>query len=384
MSSCLLPIPSPVWIRDDASLAKACQDWNQEPFLAMDTEFVRTSTFYPLAGLIQIADQSQCYLIDPLEIDNWQPFADLLSGPVLKVFHACPEDLEVCRRLTGVMPSTVVDSQAAIALLGHGNSMGFQRAVETFLEVDLDKGETRSNWLQRPLTATQIEYAVADVWFLHHLFPKLRNQLEQQNRWSWLVEEGKRSIQQASQSEHQLGDYYRRIKLAWKLRPAEQYLLQQITSWREMLAREVNLPRNKVVDDATLWNIARYKSNRRDLLAKSGVKPHIIREHGDILLELIDNALQQDSSNWPKPLDKPLDIVATKTVKRLKRVAQIQAENTAVPIELLLNKKTLTAIVSSFYLGEDGVNKHLMGWRKELIEQTLRAELALIKAEQND
>lgn len=384
MSQDLLPIPQPQWITDDAALLDCCQQWLQQEFLAVDTEFVRTTTFYPLAGLIQIADDKACYLIDPLAIKNWQPFADVLESPVLKVFHACPEDLEVCRRLTGVVPQSVVDSQTAIALLGHGNSMGFQRAVETFLDIQLDKGETRSNWLQRPLSATQIEYAVADVWFLLHLFPKLQQQLHQQDRWGWLLEEGQRVVDLALTAEQNIDAYYRRIKLAWKLRPAEQFLLKKVTGWREELARELNLPRNKVVDDASLWNIARYKSNRRDLLAKSGVKSHIIREHGDRLLDIIDASLASDPSEWPLPLDKPLSIVATKTMKRLKKALQQYAEQAAVPVELLVNKKTLTLIVTKFYQGQDSWSDHLSGWRKQLVEPLLRNELAKIEAESNE
>lgn len=384
MSQDLLPIPEPQWINDDNELRDNCQQWLNQEFLAVDTEFVRTTTFYPLAGLIQIADQTACYLIDPLAISDWQPFAEVLQAKVLKVFHACPEDLEVCRRLTGVMPQQVVDSQTAIALLGHGHSMGFQRAVETFLDIQLDKGETRSNWLQRPLSATQIEYAVADVWFLHHLFPLLAEQLRQKERWSWLVEEGQRVVDQALVAEQNIEAYYRRVKLAWKLRPLEQHVLKKITGWRELLARELNLPRNKVVDDASLWNIARYKSNRRDLLAKSGVKNHIIREHGDSLLDVIDASLNSDQSEWPLPLDKPLSIVATKTMKRLKKVLQQHADNWSVPVELLLNKKALTTIVTKFYQGQDDLTDQLSGWREQLVGPVLQVELAKIKAESNE
>ena len=120
-----LKIPAPVWITEAEDLQKYCADWQQEAYVSVDTEFVRTSTFYPKAGLIQVADKKQCYLIDPLRIKDWQPFADFLTNPlVIKVFHACAEDLEVCQHLAGVIPTPVADTQVGAALGGVGGVNG--------------------------------------------------------------------------------------------------------------------------------------------------------------------------------------------------------------------------------------------------------------------
>ena len=152
------------WICDNDSLGQHCAEWQQLPFVALDTEFMRVDTFYPIAGLIQIGDGVRAYLIDPLTIDNWQPLAALLENPaVIKVVHACSEDLEVLLRLTGSLPVPLFDTQLAAAYLNLGFSMGYSRLVQAVLDIELPKGETRSDWLQRPLSETQISYAAEDA-----------------------------------------------------------------------------------------------------------------------------------------------------------------------------------------------------------------------------
>ena len=129
------------WIRDNESLAQFCAEWQQLPFVAIDTEFMRVDTFYPIAGLLQVGDGKRAYLIDPLSINAWQPLAALLENPaVLKVLHACSEDLEVLLRLTGSLPAPMFDTQLAAAYLNLGFSMGYSRLVQSVLGIELPKG----------------------------------------------------------------------------------------------------------------------------------------------------------------------------------------------------------------------------------------------------
>ena len=166
------------WIRDDVSLAQHCAAWQQLPFVALDTEFMRVDTFYPIAGLLQVGDGQRAYLIDPLLIRDWQPFAALLENPaLLKVLHACSEDLEVLLRLTGSLPAPLFDTQLAAAYLNLGFSMGYSRLVQAVLGIELPKGETRSDWLQRPLSETQVSYAAEDAVHLAEVYRQLAPQL---------------------------------------------------------------------------------------------------------------------------------------------------------------------------------------------------------------
>ncbi|MFL0806960.1 MAG: ribonuclease D [Oceanobacter sp.] len=365
--------PEPVWVQSDAQLAEYAEHWQQSRFLALDTEFVRTSTFYPKAGLIQLADADTCYLIDPLAITCWQPLAAVLTNPsVLKVFHACAEDLEVCQRLTGVMPTPLADTQMAAAMAGLGGSLGFQKLVGLVLDVELSKGETRSNWLHRPLTEQQVHYAVADVYYLQLLYPLLEARLEESGRLAWLSEDCARVVREASE-EPSLSDYYRRVKMAWKLRPQEQYVLQQLVGWREQQARLRDVPRNKVVDDGTLWNIARFKPSRKDQLVKAGMKPEAIRKDAEALLALSSEALQHDRVDWPVALEKPLKPAVGQWLKDGKALVSERAEALGVPPEILARKKPLEQLLRSGLAdGNFVLPEPLSGWRCEQIGLALQ------------
>jgi len=371
----------PNWIADNQTLTEVCSLWQGEAYLAVDTEFVRTATFYPKAGLIQITSSHGDYLIDPLAIDDWQPLREIFEHPlIVKVFHACAEDLEVCRQLVGCVPSPLADSQHAAALAGLGGSMGFQRLVSAVLGIDLPKGETRSNWLERPLREEQVQYAVADVHYLYRLYPKLIAQLKKMERESWLAEDCQRLVDQAKAPEV-LADYYRRVKLAWKLRAQEQFVLQQLVVWREQQARERDVPRNKVVDDNTLWNLARYKAKNHDQLIRSGMKPPAARHDGKSLLKIIEQALAIENRYWPKQLDKPLSPQAGQTLKDLKKVIAAKAELLNIPTDVLVKKKALEALLrSGMASGKYSLPESLAGWRKAEIADELVLALTEVPA----
>jgi ribonuclease D len=367
-----LKIPAPVWITDSQQLQQYCADWAREAYVSVDTEFVRTSTFFPKAGLIQVADKKQCYLIDPLKIKDWQPFADFLTNPlVIKVFHACAEDLEVCQHLTGVTPTPVADTQVGAALGGVGGIMGFQRLVKAILNIELDKGETRSDWLKRPLTDNQVRYAVADVYYLQKLYPKLVTRMKAMGRLSWWHEDCHRFITEANSPES-FANYYRRIKLAWKLRPQEQYLLQQLAAWRESEARRRDLPRGQVIADNVLWNMARYKPMDDQGLTKAGVKNPLRRQVAETLLDIISQGLQVDKEEWPTQLARPLSPAAGEWHKMLKKAVAEKAEVLEIPADMLVKKKTLEALLRSGYpRGPYELPEPLNGWRKKEIADYL-------------
>jgi len=369
-------VPAPVWLTTDDALAAACESWLNEDFLALDTEFVRTTTFFPKAGLVQVASSEACYLIDPLTITDWSAFSRVLEAPqVTKVFHACAEYLEVCRQLTGSIPAPLADSQVAASMAGLGASLGFQKLIVALLDIEIDKEETRSNWLARPLTEEQVQYAVADVYFLRKIYPMLIDKLQQLGRVEWLREDGKRTVDDVSEVEVP-GNYYRRVKLAWKLRPQEQHVLQQLVVWRELQARERDVPRNKIVDDNSLWNLARYKPKGKDQLGRTGMKPEAIRRDGNTLLAIIREALEDNKDLWPEVLEKPLSPDAGQLLKDIKQVVVKRAEALNIPPEILARKKPLEALVrSGLKTGVYFLPDSLQGWRKAEIGDVLVEQL---------
>ena len=369
-----LNLPAPVWIDTDAALADACKTWAGEECLALDTEFVRTTTFYPRPGLIQVATLDTCWLIDPLTISDWEPFnAILTAAGIVKIFHACAEDLEVCRRLCGVVPEPLFDTQLAMAFVGEGGSVGFQRAVAGLLNVEIPKEATRSDWLQRPLTDEQVDYATADVYYLRRLYPGLAERLHSAGRMSWVVEDCQRITEAARTAEDDLSNSFRRVKLAWKLRPQEQHILQRLSLWREHEARRLDVPRNKVADDQALWNIARYKPRNRDQLHKAGLRPNVIRDSGKDILAMVAGALEDTDSVWPELVNRPLSIAAGNVMKALKARVAARAEALAIPPDLLANKRLTEALVRS--RGSD-LSGPVSGWRMDVIGKELIEVLA--------
>ncbi len=361
--------PEPVWISDNAALSAACEIWSGAEFLALDTEFVRTTTFFPKPGLVQLATMDNCWLIDPLSIDEWEPFRALMRNPaIVKVFHSCAEDLEVCKRLFNELPEPLFDTQLAMSLAGYGHSVGFQRALSELLQIDIPKEATRSDWLKRPLSAEQVEYAVADVYYLRRIYPMLLGQLESNDRLSWLQEDCQRLINDSRYSEDDFSDSYRRVKLGWKLRPQEQYILQRLSIWREQEARRRDVPRNKVADDRSLWNMARYKSSSKQELHKAGLPPHIYKEAAEQLLDIIREALQADESHWPVTLDRPLSVDDGNRLKALKNIVNERAEALSLPSELLASKRVLTPLARS---DSDDMPAALEGWRHEAVTLAL-------------
>ncbi len=369
-------IPQPIWITTDSDLTSYCQIWQKLDFIALDTEFVRTSTFFPKAGLIQVADNKNCYLIDPLTIGDWSSFAELLDDPdLVKVFHACSEDLEVCHRLTGTIPSPVADTQLGAALASLGGIMGFQRLVKAVLDIDIDKGETRSDWLQRPLRPQQIEYAVADVFYLHQCYERLLSLLADLGRLPWWQEDCRRLIE-LGQISDDYSQQYRKVKLAWKLRPQEQYVLQRLAIWREEVARLWNVPRSQVVADNVMWNMARYQPVHQGDLSRAGMKPHVRQRAGEQALSLIEQAKSADESLWPDALQKPLSSQAGDTLKVMKKAVTERADSIDIPADMLVKKKTLEALLRSGYpRGPYHLPEPLLGWRKIEIGEDLLSYL---------
>ncbi|MFG6205089.1 ribonuclease D [Pseudomonas retamae] len=365
------------WIRDNESLAQFCAEWQQLPFVALDTEFMRVDTFYPIAGLLQVGDGKRAYLIDPLTINAWQPLAALLENPaVLKVLHACSEDLEVLLRLTGSLPAPLFDTQLAAAYLNLGFSMGYSRLVQSVLGIELPKGETRSDWLQRPLSETQISYAAEDAVHLAEVFVELQPRLST-DKFAWVLEDGAELVANLRR-ETDPYEVYREAKLAWKLSRAQLAVLRELCAWREREARARDLPRNRIVREHSLWPLARTQPDNLVALGKiEDMHPRTVRQDGQFLLDLIKRSGSVGPDQWPPAVPEPLPIEAAALIKRLRALGQAEAERLDIAPELMLRKKTLEALVKSgFPEGPYQLPESLRGWRRELMGQKLLDSLA--------
>lgn len=370
------------WINSDAELAQHCEIWNTLAFIALDTEFIRVSTFYPIAGLLQVSDGESTYLLDPLLINDWQPLAAVFNNPqVIKVLHACNEDLEVFSLLTGALPAPLFDTQLAAGYLNIGFSMGYSRLVQQLLGIELPKGETRSDWLQRPLSDLQVLYAAQDTAYLVEVYQTLAQQLSEQ-KMTWVLEDGAALIAAYSE-EPEPYEMWRRIKLAWRLAPQQLAVLRELSAWRELQARERDVPRNRIVRESTLWALANEQPTALEHLAKlEDMHPRIIRKEGATLLKIIKQAKALPEEQWPTALPEPLPIAGAKLLRQLRKVGREFAGQLDIAPELMLRKKTLEELVRTGYPeGPYSLPDSLQGWRRELMGAALLKSLEIEDAQ---
>lgn len=362
----------PIWVGSAAELNALCESWQQQSAVAIDTEFMRTSTFYPIAALFQVSDGKGCYLIDPLSIDDFSGFKSLLTNPsVVKVLHACSEDLEVFQTFLGVLPSPLFDTQWAAACAGYDFSMGYARLIDETLSVTVAKSETRSDWLQRPLSESQLRYAALDVAYLLVAYGLLLQKLKLDTRLLWVEAECEQQVALAAAGSD-FSQAYIKVKNAWKLSSRELAVLQALAQWREQAARDRDVPRNRLAKDGALWDLARSQPDNLNALPKiEGLAPRTVRGDGETLLALIANTLDQPTSADPERLPEPLARSTTDLVKALKQSARQVAESLGVPAEILLRKKDIESLVRSGQAGQYQLPERLLGWRKDVVGDRL-------------
>ncbi len=363
----------PIWIEDSVELAELCERWRQQGAVAIDTEFMRSDTFYPIAALIQVGDGRGCYLLDPLAIGDFEPLrALMLDTSVTKVMHSCSEDLEVFQRLLDVVPKPIFDTQIGAAFAGLGFSIGYANLINSLLGIELPKGETRSDWLQRPLSQAQLKYAALDVAHMLVIYGKLLQTLKDSERLQW-VRDDCAELVRAARETPQLNNYYTKLGSAWKLRRRELTVLQCLCQWRETEARARDLPRNRLVKEAGLWELARWQpEDFVGLQRLKEVPPRLIKEDGEQLLALIKAAQESDEATWPERLAAPLGREDAPLLKTLKSHVRAQAEVLDLPPELLVRKREYEALVrSGFDQGDYQLPERLLGWRYTVIGESL-------------
>lgn len=377
-------IPSePIWIDQDDQLSELCASWRKQGAIAVDTEFMRSDTFYPIAGLLQIGDGKGCYLIDPLAIKNLTPLRELMLDPaVTKVLHSCSEDLDVFQRWLDVVPSPLFDTQIAAAFAGLGFSLGYSGLVKNVLGIEIPKDETRSDWLQRPLSIAQLKYAALDVAHMLVVYGKLLQILKTSERLEWVKSDCADLVANARKTDD-YSDAYQKVGFAWKLRPQELAILKQLCIWREREARARDLPRNRLIKEPSLWEIARKKIQDVPHLAKvPDIPSRTIKQDAETLVHIVKDTLALDQADWPARLDAPLTQSEAPLMKTLKNYVREFAEQAQLPPEILIRKKDYELLVrSGMNGGEYQLPARLLGWRFELIGEGL---LSVVKAQSNN
>ena len=362
------------WIADNQMLASLCNKLQATSALAIDTEFMRTNTYFPKLALIQLSDGEQCWLIDVLAIDQFAPLKELLESPRRTlIFHAPGEDFEVLDHVLSIVPKNIFDTQLAAGLVNIGYSMGYARLVADRLDIELGKEDTRSDWMMRPLSERQKRYAADDVRYLHRLYNILSEKLEQQQRQDWFAEE-MRDLLQIAVERKNIADYHLRIKGAWRLQGSSLGALKKLCDWREETARSLDKPRAHIVRDNVLLELAStMPSSMGQLHRIDDWYSRSVKRFGSDELQLIASV---DEKSIPEPMPQPLPRAVSEVMKKMRAVVNELAEDQAIPKELMCNKKELELILRSAVSGDCRWPPRLTeGWRLSMVTPALQAVL---------
>ena len=357
-------------ITSTTDLERACGGWSQEPILGLDTEFVRTRTFYARLGLVQIASSSGVYLLDAVAVEDLSPLGLALQAPSTeRVLHSCSEDLGIFLQCFGRLPKTIFDTQVAASLVGLGFSLSYQSLVERELGVRLEKEETRSDWTRRPLSPAQLEYAAKDVSYLLALHGLLSERLRNLGREAWAIEEFARLLEPA-RYEVDPAEAWRRVKGAGSLDRVGLATLKALCEWREEEAKRRDLARPFVVRDQALLAVARRRPQRYDQLRQiSELRGSDRGRHGRALLDRVA-AVSRGSgdSQPPRAPTAPRVRGLSELVKGLQGVVADLGQDLSIAPEVLAQRRLLLRLAQD-YLGHGSreLPKELQGWRREVV-----------------
>ncbi|MBD2810204.1 ribonuclease D [Xenorhabdus sp. Vera] len=366
-------------ITTDVQLQSICEQAKKNARVALDTEFVRTRTYYPQLGLIQLFDGEQLSLIDPLEISQWQPLRELLTDPdVLKLIHAGSEDLEVFGNSFQCLPTPMIDTQVLAAFIGHPISCGFATLVAEYLHVELDKSESRTDWLARPLSEKQCKYAAADVYYLLPLADILLEKTEQAGYLDAAKDESNLIAQR--RNEILMPECaYKDIGNAWQLRPRQLACLKKLAAWRLNQARERDLAVNFVIREENLWQVARYMPTSLGELDALGLSGQEIRCHGRRLLAMVAENRDIPEEECPSQIMNLIDYPGyRKAFKEIKAVVTQVSEPHRFSAELLASRRQINQLLYCHWkLKSLGSEPELLrGWRGKLLAEPIAEILA--------
>mgnify|MGYP001304123424 CR=1 FL=1 len=352
-------------ITDTESLAALCERLAKSEFVAVDTEFMRENTYYPLLCLVQVGNEEEAAAIDPLaEGLDLSPLLELLTEneDVLKVFHAGGQDVEIIYNLTGKTPHPIFDTQVAMMAISQSEQIGYANLVESWLGKTIDKGARFTDWSRRPLTERQIEYAIGDVTYLAKIFPKILKKLIKTGRGHWLNAEMERLADPAHYA-NDLSEAWHRVRA-----PSRNALvlgrLKAIAAWREVEAQDKNIPRGRIMRDETLADIASHPPKKQEDLAKVRGLSQAWKDNeiGRRLMKVLAEATELPKEEMPDKPQRgaPLGKEGALVADLLKLLLKIRAREIDVAARLLTRSEELEALAA-------GVRKLpvLEGWRYE-------------------
>jgi len=365
-------------IEDQQSLNNLCEKLAKATVLAIDTEFVRTRTLYAKLGLLQVYDGVNLALIDPLAIDDLSAFWQLLTNDkIIKVLHACSEDLEVFLTAGNCKPVNLIDSQIMMSFLGHGLSLGYAATVQHFTGIELDKSESRTDWIKRPLTEKQLAYASADVDHLFTIYPKLLAEITEAGFLAYAKLETQAMIDKKFTPIDE-GEMYLNIKMSWRLNPKQLNSLKYLASWRFQQAQKRDQPIGFIAKDHTLMALAQSNPVSVDaMLMLEGVETLDVRHKGKAMLIVLGQADKADINAYPESISRLDEYPGYKQIfKSVKSFLIAAAEKNSLAIENIASKKQINQFLTWQFDLNNARNSDnnidlLSSWRNDLLGDDL-------------
>lgn len=360
-----------LYIDTAEALSELCALLRKRPYIAIDTEFLRERTYRPELCLVQIKHEELLACIDTIAIKQLDSLVDLLlDESVVKVFHAASQDLEIFYLLCKKVPTPIFDTQIAAPLLGYSEQIGYGNLVKEHLNVELAKTHTRADWTRRPLPDNQISYALDDVVYLEKLYLDMHKQLDDMGRSSWLLPEFA-EWEKPEKYDQPAGERWKKIRNIQRYKGDALASIQQLAKWREIKARELNLPRNWLIKDDVLLSLAQQQPDSDAELGHIRSLERKTREKFGAELLAVLAAARGTTPEPVPPFAKKQKLNAAKVAKvqLLNAWVHQRAHELNIAPGLLAPQKILESMVTG-----DG-RSALRGWRDPLLGDDLSALL---------
>ena len=358
-----------MYVTDTETLASLVEQLRRAPAVGIDTEFMRERTYFARLCLIQIASDEVAAIIDPIAIGDLSPLLELVSDPgVVKIFHAGSQDLEIFYRLLGAVTAPVFDTQVAATLAGFQQQVGYGALVREMLDVQLDKGDTYTDWSKRPLSDTQVEYALNDVRYLPEMYRRLVAELDKEGRTSWLAADFGR-MEDPATYEPLPEEQWRRVKRVSSLNRRQLALAREVAAWRELEAQRRDVPKRWVLGDESIVEIARRgPKTANELAAVRGVSDKVNRAAQKGILEAVGRGLAVPEADLPSIAKrKRVQGDVDGAVDLMIALVRTRAREHGVAMPLLASRDDLERLAG----GEREASPLLEGWRRSMVGDEL-------------
>ena len=347
-----------------SELADACRWMAKHPFVTIDTEFLRETTYYPLLCVAQMASAEEAVVIDALAPGiNLAPFYELMADEMaMKVFHAARQDIEIVWHAAKLIPHPIFDTQVAAMVLGYGDSISYDQLVARITGDTLDKSHRFTDWTRRPLSEAQLRYAISDVTHLRQVYLKLVEDLRQRGRAEW-VEDEMRVLTSPETYRLEPENAWQRLKTRVR-KPNELAVLIEVAAWREREAQARDVPRSRVLKDEVIGDIAVQAPTSAEKLAhlRSLPKGFERSRWGEAIVAAVARGLARDPKTLPRPVRAQSATNGAAVVELLKVLLRLVSERHHVAAKVIATVDDLERIAAD----DTADVPALTGWRREL------------------